>query len=285
MGLYADVVSELDWSVGEVLSALKKYGLENNTLVIFTSDNGPASGEGSTGGLRGRKGSTYEGGVREPFAAKWPGHIPKGKVANGVAAAIDLLPTFAGLVGASLPEKPLDGIDVWPMLAGKQQAVNREVLLYWNGWNLEAARLGKWKLRFKLGASGMNMGGGMPPGPGGGMGQNAPGGAGRGAQAGPSEDQGGSGGAGQNAGAAGGRGQAGGQGGKAFGGGLVALQAGRVPSLHNLEIDPYESYNAAMDYPDVVADITRRVEKLITGFPEEAQEAWATIKTSWATYD
>jgi arylsulfatase len=294
MGLYADVVAELDWSVGEILSALKKYGLEDNTLVIFTSDNGPASGEGSTGGLRGRKGSTYEGGVREPFAAKWPGHIPEGKVANGVAAAIDLLPTFAGLVGASLPEKPLDGVDVWPMLSGKQQALDREVLLYWSGWNLEAARLGKWKLRFKRGSSGMNLGGGgmppggggMPQGPGGGMpdgsgglGQNA---AGRGAQAGNAprgEGQGGAGGTGQNAGAAGG------QAGNAFGGGLVALQAGRVPSLHNLEIDPYESYNAAMDYPDVVAGITRRVEKLISGFPEEAQEAWATIKTSWATYE
>lgn len=288
LGLYADVVAQLDWSVGEILSALKKQGLEKNTLVIFTSDNGPAAGEGSTGGLRGRKGSTYEGGVREPFAAKWPGHIPEGKVADGVAATIDLLPTFAGLIGASLPEKSLDGIDIWPMFSGKRQAMNRGVLLYWSGWNLEAARLGKWKVRFKAGSTGM--GGGMPPG--GGMGRNAAGGAGRGAQTGntpPGGGQGAAGGLGQNAGAGveSGTRAAGQSGGNAAPGGMGGggMKRMSVPSLHNLELDPYESYNAAMDHPDVVADITRRVEKLVPGFPEEVQEAWATIKTSWTTYE
>jgi hypothetical protein len=91
---------------------------------------------------------------------------------------------------------------------------------------------------------------------------------------------------GQNAGGAGGPGgQGAGQPGKGLGGNLIVHQAGSIPSLHNLEIDPYESYNAAMDYPDVLADITRRVEKLIPGFPKEVQEAWATIKASWVTYD
>jgi hypothetical protein len=85
-----------------------------------------------------------------------------------------------------------------------------------------------------------------------------------------------------------GAGQGGGNapgGGMGDGGGMISKQSGSVPSLHNLEIDPYESYNAAMDHPDVVADITRRVEALLPGFPEEAQEAWKTLKASWATYD
>lgn len=287
LGLYADVVAQLDWSVGEVLSALKKYGLEDNTLVIFTSDNGPASGEGSTGGLRGRKGSTYEGGVREPFAAKWPGHIPERRVADGVAATIDLLPTFAGLIGASLPENPLDGIDIWPMFTGNKEEMDRDVLLYWEGWNLTAARLGKWKLRFKSGASQMGPPPAPPPGSGtpngtvdgidGQSGNTPPGGGqatGQGSNAPPDGGQAGNDG-----------GQGAGPGGAPGGGGLIAMQAGSVPSLHNLEIDPYESYNSAMDHPDLVADITNRVEKLIPGFPEEVQEAWKTIKTSWTTYE
>jgi arylsulfatase A-like enzyme len=283
MGLYADVVAELDWSVGEILAALKKYGLEENTLVIFTSDNGPATGEGSTGGLRGRKFTTYEGGVREPFVAKWPGQIPAGKTVEGVAATIDLLPTFAGLVGASLPEKPLDGINIWPMFSGKQQQMDRKALLYWSGWNIEAARLGNWKLRFKAASSGMGGGMGSPPGgqggQGGGMGGNAP--AGGGMQGGT----GGTGGAmGQNAGAGGGpNAQGAGQGqGGGMDSGMISKQAGSVPSLHNLELDPYESYNSAAAHPDIVADITRRVEELVPGFPETVQEAWAEIKTSWA---
>ncbi len=145
-GLYGDVVEELDWSVGEVLGALRRAGVERNTLVVFSSDNGPWY-EGSPGRLRGRKGSTYEGGVREPFIARWPGRIPAGRVCGGVASTIDVLPTLAGLAGASLPAKPLDGVDIWPLLSGVRAQVDRaQPLLYFDDWHIQCARWGRWKL-------------------------------------------------------------------------------------------------------------------------------------------
>ncbi len=145
LGLYGDVIEELDWSVGEVLAALKKNGVDNNTLVMFSSDNGPWF-QGSPGRLRGRKGWTYEGGVREPFIARFPGKIPKGSLCNGVAGTVDVLPTIAKLAGASLPALPVDGIDIWPMLSGQKRSLEREALLYFDGWNLQCARYQKWKL-------------------------------------------------------------------------------------------------------------------------------------------
>lgn len=146
-GLYGDVVEELDWSVGEIMSALMKHGLERNTIVLFSSDNGPWF-QGSPGRLRGRKGSTYEGGVREPFLARWTGQIPKGSVCSGVAGAIDILPTLANLCGATPPANRLDGIDIWPLLSGRRQSLEREVLLYFDNWNLQCARWRQWKLHF-----------------------------------------------------------------------------------------------------------------------------------------
>jgi arylsulfatase len=145
LGLYGDVVEELDWSVGEVLAKLKQDGLDNRTLVMFSSDNGPWY-QGSPGQLRGRKGSTYEGGVREPFLARFPGRIPRGAVCRGVAGTIDVLPTVAHLTGAALPKLPVDGIDIWPLLSGARPSLDREVLLYFDSWNLQCARWGKWKL-------------------------------------------------------------------------------------------------------------------------------------------
>jgi arylsulfatase len=145
LGLYGDVIEELDWSVGEVLAALRKHGLENNTLVMFSSDNGPWH-QGSPGRLRGRKGSTYEGGVREPFLARWPGRVPAGLVCSGVAGTVDILPTVAKLAGAALPAKPLDGVDIWPLLSGQKPALDREALLYFDGWHLQCARWRQWKL-------------------------------------------------------------------------------------------------------------------------------------------
>ena len=144
-GLYGDVIEEIDWSVGEVLAALKQHGLDNNTLVMFSSDNGPWY-QGSPGKLRGRKGSTYEGGVREPFLARWPGKIPRGLLCKGVAGTVDILPTVAKLCGAALPAKPLDGVDIWPLLSGKAPSLERDVLLYFDNWYLQCARLGQWKL-------------------------------------------------------------------------------------------------------------------------------------------
>lgn len=144
-GLYGDAVEEVDWSVGQILAALERNGQERDTLLMFSSDNGPWF-QGSPGKLRGRKDTTYEGGVREPFLARWPGRIPKGRVVNGLASMMDVFPTVAHLCGAALPPKPLDGIDIWPMLSGQRQSIDRLPLLYFNQWNLQCARWGKWKL-------------------------------------------------------------------------------------------------------------------------------------------
>ncbi len=146
-GLYGDVIAELDWSVGEVLAALKKNGLDRNTLVMFSSDNGPWF-QGSPGRLRGRKGSTYEGGVREPFLARMPGRIQAGRVVNAVGSTMDILPTVAKLCGAALPSSPLDGSDIWPLLNGTSKSIEREALLYFDNWNVQCARWKRWKLHF-----------------------------------------------------------------------------------------------------------------------------------------
>jgi len=271
MGLYADEVMEIDWSVGEILKSLTKNALEKKTLVIFTSDNGPAKGAGgSADGLKGYKGSTWEGGVREPFVAKLPGQIPEGSVCTGVAATIDILPTIADLTGARLPSKPLDGINIWPMLAGKQKEMDREALLYWEGWNLTAARLGKWKVRFMQGSLGMGgMGGGMPPA---GAQAGNPNAGGRSDNPSPGGGQG-VGPVGQPPGAPQGGGQAAGE--------AIDLSV-KVPSLYNLEEDPDETDDIAKDHPDIVAQITGRVERLIPGFPESVQTAWTSIKSRWS---
>jgi arylsulfatase A len=153
-GLYGDTVEEIDWSVGQVLQVLNDTGVDSNTLVIFTSDNGPWF-QGSPGRLRGRKGSTYEGGVREPFIARFPGRIPSGttrtrdpraRMSNAIATTMDLLPTMAALCNAPLPSKPLDGVDIWPILSGQREDVSREAFLYFDYWNLQCARIGDWKL-------------------------------------------------------------------------------------------------------------------------------------------
>lgn len=145
LGLYGDVIEELDWSTGEILTALKRHGLDNNTLVLFSSDNGPWY-QGSPGKLRGRKGTTWEGGQRVPFIARFPGRIPKGKTCSGVASVMDILPTVARLCGANLPPNPLDGIDIWPMLSGQRPELEREALLYFDNVHLQCARWKQWKL-------------------------------------------------------------------------------------------------------------------------------------------
>ncbi len=145
MGLYGDVVEELDWSVGQVLQELKADGLDSNTLVVFTSDNGPWF-QGSPGRLRGRKGDTFEGGMREPFIARFPGRIPAGRTVKPLASTLDFLPTIAGLTNAALPANPLDGVDIWPLLTGQGKASMRPPFLYFADWNLQCARVGRWKL-------------------------------------------------------------------------------------------------------------------------------------------
>jgi len=145
MGLYGDVIEELDWSVGQVLQELRANALDHNTLVMFSSDNGPWF-QGSPGRLRGRKGDTFEGGVREPFIARFTGRIPVDKTVRGFASTLDILPTIAGLTHAALPANPLDGVDIWPMLTGEAENVDRPLFLYFDYWNLQCARLGRWKL-------------------------------------------------------------------------------------------------------------------------------------------
>ncbi|MSU50538.1 MAG: arylsulfatase, partial [Opitutus sp.] len=153
-GLYGDVIMEIDWSVGEVLRTLEKNGLERDTLVIFTSDNGPwlsyGTHAGSAGPLREGKGTSWEGGTRVPCLMRWPGRIPAGSTSGDYLMTIDLLPTFAGLTGAKLPSLPIDGLDVWPLIAQKSGAKNpHEGYGIWYAQNELQAVVsgdGRWKL-------------------------------------------------------------------------------------------------------------------------------------------
>jgi arylsulfatase A-like enzyme len=150
-GRYADVVAELDWSVGQILRALARAGLDERTLVIFTSDNGPwmsyGNHAGSPGPFRESKGTTFEGGVRVPFIARWPGHIPKGLSTDLPAMTIDILPTVARLAGAELPARPIDGRDMWPVVSGARDArPPHDALYFYWGSELHAVRSGQWKL-------------------------------------------------------------------------------------------------------------------------------------------
>jgi arylsulfatase A len=137
-----DAIEEVDWSVGEVLKTIKSLGIDENTLVVFTSDNGAAVG--SSLPLRARKGSVYDGGIREPTVMWWPGKIPAGKTCREVAAAIDLLPTLAKLSGGKLTGRKIDGKDIWPLMSGKAGAKSPHenyVLMHGPG----TVRSGKWK--------------------------------------------------------------------------------------------------------------------------------------------
>jgi arylsulfatase A len=162
LGLYGDAVQEIDWSVGQILQALKDNGIDGDTMVMFTSDHGPWY-QGSAGRLRGRKWSTYEGGHRVPFIARFPGRIPSshgamlrtgetgvGRMSNAVVTAMDLLPTIARMAGAPIPGN-LDGVDIGPVLSGQVDSVDREAILYFNNWDLQCARHGPWKLHLSRG--------------------------------------------------------------------------------------------------------------------------------------
>jgi arylsulfatase A-like enzyme len=150
-GVYGDVIEELDWSVGQVLNALRTEGLDKNTLVFFSSDNGPwlifNHHGGSAGPLREGKGSTWEGGMRVPGIAWWPGRVPAGVVQREVATTMDLFTTGAKLAGATLPAVQLDGLDISPLLFGTG-TVQREAFIYYRGEALYAARLGDWKAHY-----------------------------------------------------------------------------------------------------------------------------------------
>lgn len=152
-GIFGDVLMELDWAVGEVMKELKAQGLDENTLVIFTSDNGPwlnyGDHAGSSGGFREGKGTSFEGGQREPCIMRWPGVVPAGRVSNKLLSTIDILPTIARLTGASLPKEKIDGIDFTDLLKGDDSKTPRENFLYYYRKNsLEAVRKHDWKLVF-----------------------------------------------------------------------------------------------------------------------------------------
>lgn len=152
-GAYGDWVEELDWSMGRILDTLRALNLASDTLVLFTSDNGPWLTQGTNGGiagpLRGGKGSTWEGGVRVPTLAWWPGRIPAGSDCGATMANIDVLPTFVKLAGGRLPaHRALDGKDVSPLLLGRSTTSPHKSFFYFRGDTLEAVRFGPWKLSF-----------------------------------------------------------------------------------------------------------------------------------------
>ncbi len=153
-GLFGDVVMEIDWSVGEILGAIKKHDLDEHTLVIFTSDNGPwlsyGDHAGSAGPLREGKGTMFEGGCREPTIMRWPGRIPAGAVCDELASTIDILPTVAGLIGAELPAHRIDGKDIRSLMFGEEGASSPHEVFYsyYGGGELQAVRDRQWKLHF-----------------------------------------------------------------------------------------------------------------------------------------
>ena len=148
-GLYGDAVEEVDWSVGEILSALRRFGLDRDTLVAFSSDNGPWY-EGSPGPLRGRKGWTYEGGVRVPGLFRWPGQIRAGVSSDEPACTLDVFPTAAAVAGfpdpASASRLPLDGRNVLSLLRGGQTRLPDRLLAFFDTVYLQTARYGPWKI-------------------------------------------------------------------------------------------------------------------------------------------
>lgn len=155
-GLFGDAVEEVDWSTGQILKTLRSNGLAENTIVIFTSDNGPwlnkKQSQGSAYPLRGSKGNTYEGGMRVPTIMWWPGTIPAGTVCREVAGTIDIMPTLARLAGTTEPrDRVIDGHDIRPLIMGVEGARSEKDTVgyyyYGGGSKLQAVRLGKWKLR------------------------------------------------------------------------------------------------------------------------------------------
>ena len=152
-GLYGDVISEIDWGMGRILGAIRDLKIDKQTLVIFTSDNGPwllyGDHAGSAGPLREGKGTPFEGGYRVPCLMWWPGTIPAGRTCNELASTIDVLPTIARLTGGSLPKNTIDGKNILPLLQGQKGAKSpHKAFFYYSGRRLSGVRSGRWKLMF-----------------------------------------------------------------------------------------------------------------------------------------
>jgi arylsulfatase A len=230
LGHQADAIEEIDWSVGEILEAVRRQGLDRDTLIIFTSDHGPWF-QGSPGPLRGRKATTFEGGERIPFIARWSGTIRAGRVVDEWGSNLDVVPTVASICGAQLPERHFDGIDISRLLTGQSASVGRGTMLYFavtpRQEQLECARKGSWKLRIAQGTGEIYINDWL------------------GGSCGPKRH--------------------------------FLLPR---PELYNLEADPNESYDAAIDHPDVVKEIEQDIEALIPTFPENVVKAYAELKAN-----
>jgi len=165
-GKYGDAVEEIDWSTGEILDALERCGIDENTFVLFTSDNGATRG-GSNGPLRGNKGQTYEGGMRVPCIARWPGRIPEGSVCDEITGTLDILPTlvrWAGGPGSN--DRPIDGYDIAPLLVGESDAETpHKSFCFYQMDQLQALRSGPWKLYVPLDDKKRNWGAPLGPAP------------------------------------------------------------------------------------------------------------------------
>jgi arylsulfatase A len=163
-GKYGDAVEEIDWSTGEILDALVRCGIDENTLVLFTSDNGATRG-GSNGPLRGNKGQTYEGGMRVPCIARWPDHVPANTVCDEISGTIDILPTLVHLAGGPDPtDRPIDGCDIGSLLSGDSDAETpHRSYYYYQMDQLQAIRSGSWKLYVALDDKKRNWGASLGP--------------------------------------------------------------------------------------------------------------------------
>ncbi len=159
-GLFSAAVEEIDQSVGDILATLKELKLDKNTLIIFTSDNGGVYRLASNGPLRAGKGTTWEGGMREPCIMWWPGQIPAGKTCDKVTATFDIYPTVANLTGAPLPcDRRIDGKNIWPLMSGDSPATTpHEAFYYYQIDQLQAVRSGQWKLHLPLAEKRRNWG-------------------------------------------------------------------------------------------------------------------------------
>ena len=228
LGHQGDAIEEIDWSVGEILKAVRRNGLDRDTLIFFTSDHGPWF-QGCPGPRRGRKATTFEGGTRVPFIARWTGTIPAGRVIEEWGSNLDVVPTVASFCGAQLPPNPLDGVDLSKLLTSERAHIDRGTILYFavsrDQQVLECARKGNWKLRIAQGNGEIYINDWL------------------GGSCAPKEH-------------------------------LLLPQ----PELYNLELDPAESYDAAIDHPDKVKEIQQDIEGLIPTFPENVQRAYANLK-------
>lgn len=228
LGRQGDAIEEIDWSAGEVLKAVRRNGLDSNTLIIFTSDHGPWF-QGCPGPRRGRKSTTFEGGERIPFIARWSGTIPAGRVINEWGSNLDVVPTVASFCDAQLPPKPLDGLDISKLLTGESTHVDRGTILYFGlshmQQELECARKGSWKLRISQRTGDIYINDWL------------------GGTCGPKRHF------------------------------LLSH-----PELYNLDRDPAESYDAAVDHPTTIKELKRDIEALIPSFPENVQKAYSRLK-------